>query len=67
MCLKETHRNEVVAAFLAEFTDAFPHSADNLGRTSIVKHEMLSNGNKPINQNPRRLPISQLAVAEVGI
>ena len=42
----------------------FAHSADNLGRTSIVKHEIRTNESKPIRQNPRRLPISQRAVAE---
>lgn len=65
-CLEETQRNEV-AALLTEFADVFAHSADDLGRTSIVKHEIRTNGSKPIRQNPRRLPISQRAVAEAEI
>ena len=65
-CLEETQKNEV-AALLTEFADVFAHSADDLGRTGIVKHEIRTNESKPIRQNPRRLPISQRAVAEAEI
>ena len=66
LCLEETRRSEV-AALLTEFSDVFACSADNLGRTSTVKHEIHTNESKPIRQNPRRLPISQRAVAEAEI
>ena len=66
LCLEETRRSEVTA-LLTEFSDVFACSADNLGRTSIVKHEIHTNESKPIRQKPRRLPISQRAVAEAEI
>ena len=53
LCLEETQRNEV-AALLTEFADVFAHSVDDLGRTSIVKHEIRTNESMPIRQNPRR-------------
>ena len=39
----------------------------DLGRKSIVKHEIRTSESKPIRQNPRRLPSSQRAVAEADI
>ena len=65
-CLEEAQKAEV-EALLAEFADVFARSADGLGRTSIVKHEIRTNESKPICQNPRRLPSSQQAVAEAEI
>ena len=65
-CLEETQRNEV-AVLVTEFADVFAHSANDLGRTSIVKHEICTNESKPIRQNPRRVCISQWAVAEAEI
>ena len=65
-CLEETQKNEV-AALLAEFANVFAHSADDLRRTSIVRHEICTNESEPNRQNPRRLPISQWAVAKAEI
>ena len=65
-CLEEAQKAEV-AALLADFADVFARSADDLGRTSIVKHEIRTSESKPIRQNPRRLPSSQRAVAEAEI
>ena len=65
-CLEEAQKAEV-AALLAEFADVFARSADDLGRTSIVKHEIRTSESKPIRQNPRHLPSSQQAVAEAEI
>ena len=61
-----TQRSQLLVAktLLTEFADVFAHSADDLGRTSIVKHEIRTNESKLIRQNPRLLPISQRAVAE---
>lgn len=58
--LEGTQRSEVEAV-LAEFADVFAHSADNLGRTNIIKYKIHRNG----SENPRRLPISQRAEAEI--
>ena len=52
---------------LAEFADVFSRSADELGRKSIVKHEIQTNESRPIRQNPRRLLSKQRAVAEAEI
>ena len=41
-CLEEAQKAEV-AALLAEFAHAFSSSADDLGSTSIVKHEIQTN------------------------
>ena len=65
-CLEEAQKAEVTA-LLAEFADVFARSADDLGRKSIVKHEIRTSESKPIRQNPRRLPSSQRAVAEADI
>ena len=65
-CLEEAQKAEV-AALLAQFADVFARSADDLGRTSIVKHEIRTSESKPIRQNPRHLPSSQQAVAEAEI
>ena len=62
-CLKEAQKMKV-AALLAEFADVCARSADDLGRTSIVKYEIRTYGSKPIRQDPRRLPSSQRPVAE---
>ena len=61
-----TQRSQLLVAktSLTEFADVFTHSADDLGRASIVKHEIRTNESKPIRQSPRLLPISQQAVAE---
>ena len=56
-----------VAALLEEFADVFSRSADELGRKSIVKHEIQTNESRPIRQNPRRLLSKQRAVAEAEI
>ena len=56
-----------VEALLVEFADAFAHSADDLGRTSIVSHEINISGTRPIHQHPRRLPLSQQVEAEVDM
>ena len=65
-CLKEAQKAEV-AALLAEFADVFARSTDDLGRTSIVKHDIRTSESKPIRQNPTRLPSSRRAVAEAEI
>ena len=63
---EETRRNKV-AALLTEFAGMFAYSANDLPRTSIVKHEIHTHESKPICQNPRCLPISQQAMAEAEI
>ena len=65
-CLGETQKVEV-EAFLVEFADVFAHSADALGRASIVSHEISTSGTRPICQHPTRLPLSQQVEAEVEI
>ena len=65
-CLGETQKVEV-EALLVEFADVFGHSADDLGRTSIVSHEINTSGTRPIRQHPRRLPLRQQVEAEAEI
>ena len=65
-CLEDTQRSEATA-FLTEFGDVFAHSADDLVRTVIVKHEIRTNESKLVRQNPRRSTTSQRAVAEAEI
>ena len=56
-----------VEALLVEFADVFDRLADDLGRTSIVSHEINTSGTRPIHQHPRRLPLSQRVEAEAEI
>ena len=42
----------VARTLLTEFADAFAHSADALGRTSIVKHEIRTNESKQSVKTP---------------
>ena len=65
-CLGETQKVEV-EALLVEFADVFARLADDLGRTSIVSHEINTSGTRPIHQHPRRLPLSQRVEAEAEI
>ena len=65
-CLGETQKVDV-EALLVEFADVFAHSADDLGRTSIVSHEINTSGTRPIRQHPRHLPLSQRVEAEAEI
>ena len=65
-CLGETQKVEV-EALLVEFADVFACSADDLGRTSIVRHEINTSGTRPIRQHPRCLPLSQRVEAEAEI
>ena len=65
-CLQDSQRSEATA-LLTEFGDVFAHSADDLVRTIIVKHEIRTNKSKLVRQNPRRSTTSQRAVAEAEI
>lgn len=60
-----------VEALLVEFADvfvrSFVRSADDLGRTSIVSHEINTSRTRPIPHHPRCLPLSQQVEAEVEI
>lgn len=64
--LGETQKVEV-EALLVEVADVFARSADDLGRTSIVSHEINTRGTRPICQHPRHLPLSQRMEAEAEI
>ena len=44
---------------LAGFTDVFSKNSDDLGRTTLVQHQINTEGAAPIRQPPRRLPLSQ--------
>lgn len=55
-CLEETQKVEV-AALLAELADVFAHSADDLGRTSIVGHEICTNDGSLSVKTPDVYPL----------
>jgi hypothetical protein len=44
---------------IAGFTDVFSKNLDDLGRTTLVQHQINTEGAAPIRQPPRRLPLSQ--------
>ena len=64
--LGETQKVEVETS-LVEFAAVFTHSADDLGRTSIVSREINTSRTRPILQHRRCLPLSQWVDAEEEI
>ena len=59
-----SNQREDVAALLTEFADVFAASADDLGRTGVVKHRINTGNASPIKQAARRLPMHQKLEAE---
>ena len=56
-----------VKQMLIKFKDVFVGPDGNLGRTSIVKHQIDTGDHRPIKQAPRRLPLAQKQAAEQEI
>ena len=50
--------NEVqeVKNLIYEFNDCFSWNENDIGRTNVIKHQINTNDNKPIKQNPYRVP-----------
>ncbi len=56
-----------LARVLATFQDVFAKNSEDLGKTSVVKHEINTGGTRPIRQPARRLPIHQRGVSKEEI
>ena len=49
------HHQDLLLALLMEYSDVFARSRDELGRTDVLQHEIITDGASPIRQEFRRL------------
>ena len=49
------HHQDLLLALLMEYSDVFSRSRDELGRTDVLWHEIITDGASPIRQRFRRL------------
>ena len=49
------HHQDLLLALLMEYSDVFARSRDELGRTDVLRHEIITDGASPIRQRFRRL------------
>ena len=61
--LHQTEKRKL-ETLLREFTDMLSVSDDDLGRTTIVKHQIDVGDVAPVRQPPRRLPFHQREVVQ---
>jgi hypothetical protein len=55
-------------SLLVEFKDVFSESSGDIGRTSLTSHKIDTIGDqKPIKQQPRRLPLAKVDIAQEAI
>ena len=50
-----SHHQDLLLALLMEYSDVFARSRDELGRTDVLQHEIITDGASPIRQRFRRL------------
>ncbi len=60
-------QKEKLHALLVEFEDVFSTGPADMGRTSLTSHKIDTGGQRPIKQQPRRLPYSKLETAQNAI
>ncbi len=48
-----------LAALLCKYSDVFSKDKEDIGRTSLIKHEIDTGETRPIKQAPRRLPFTK--------
>ena len=54
-------------SLLVEFKDVFSDGLSDIGRTSLTSHQIDTGGQKPIKQQPRRLPLAKVEMAQKAI
>ena len=50
-----SHHQDLLLALLIDYSDIFARSRDELGRTDVLQHEIITDGASPIRQRFRRL------------
>ncbi|MCG8045676.1 MAG: reverse transcriptase, partial [Candidatus Thiodiazotropha endolucinida] len=50
-------QRQEVAQLLCKYSNVFSESDDDIGRTGIIKHKIPTGMNRPIKQQPRRIPV----------
>jgi hypothetical protein len=60
-------QKEKLHALLVEFEDVFSTGPADMGRTSLTSHKIDTGSQRPIKQQPRRLPYSKLETAQNAI
>ena len=57
----------VLQQFLHKFSEVFAKSDSDLGRTNILEHSIDTQGNKPIDHRPYRIPETQRKVVDAHV
>lgn len=62
-----SHEQEQMAKLLCSYQQLFSKNSSDLGRTTLVKHEIDTGNTRPIKQRSRRIPIAKMKEAEEEI
>ena len=52
---------------LVKYQTLFSESSTDIGRTSLVTHRIDTQGAKPINQRPRRVPLAKQQIVKDSV
>ena len=63
----DSRQKEKLHALLVEFEDVFSTGPADMGRTSLTSHDIDTGSQRPMKQQPRRLPYSKLETAQNAI
>ena len=63
----DCRQKEKLHTLLMEFEDVFSNGPGDMGRTSLTSHKIDTGDQRPIKQQPRRLPFSKLETAQNAI
>jgi hypothetical protein len=64
--LDDSQKNQLYS-LLVEFEDVFSEGSGDMGRTSLTSHKIDTGDRKPIKQQPRRLPLAKVDIAQEAI
>ena len=64
--LNDLQKNQLYS-LLVEFRDVFADGSSDIGRTSLTSHKIDTGDRKPIKQQPRRLPLAKVDIAQKAI
>jgi hypothetical protein len=64
--LDDSQKNQLYS-LLVEFKDVFSESSGDIGTTSLTSHKIDTGDQKPIKQQPRRLPLAKVDIAQEAI
>ena len=60
----EEEEKKQLTELLWRYKDVFSHSDDDLGRTNVAKHSIITTTNEPVKQRPYRVPYEQRTVID---